>query len=94
MSCQGNILVDENGNAVLSDIKLESLMFSDDQHYPVHQTCWWTPRERLIVDADDDKEPALAPVSIPADIYAAGHTITEVCIWLFPLVSFWSLITG
>jgi len=76
----GNVLVDENKNAVLFDAKLDILMFGEKQYCQVHPKCWWIPPEQLIVDdIDANDEFALTPATatMPGDIYAVALTIMQ-----------------
>ena len=55
------------------------------------------PHERLIVNDNDDdteRELTIAPVSMPADVYAAALTITQVGTWLTPTLLLLGLIVG
>jgi hypothetical protein len=82
-SPQGNVLVNDNGAAVLCDAKFDSVMFSEDEYCSIHSKCWWMPRERLIAENDADDWCCLAPPSMPADIYGAALTIAQVNSALF-----------
>lgn len=70
---------------MLSDAKLDTLMFGEKQYCQVHPKCWWIPPEQLIVhDIDANDEFALTPATatMPGDIYAVALTIMQVYIWL------------
>ena len=77
-SPQGNILVDDKGVALLCDAKFDSVMFGEDKYCSLHSKWWWMPHERLIPDDDADDSCPVAPPSMPADMYGAALTITQV----------------
>ena len=73
-----NILIDDDEVAVLCDAKFDSLMYSEDDYGSIRSNCWWLPYERLIADDVTDDKCCLGPPSMPADIYGAALTITQV----------------
>src|ERR1700685_3978852 len=78
MRLKQNVLVDDNGSGVLCDAKFDSVMFGKGEYCGIHSKCWWMPHERLIMDNEADDECALAPPSMPADIYGVALTIMQV----------------
>ena len=79
-SSQANVLVDDTGAVVLCDATFDSMLFGEDDYSTISSTWWWMPHERLIVDDDADDECAVAPPSMPADMYGAALTIAQVAL--------------
>ena len=77
-SPQGNVLVDDNGIAMLCDAKYDLVMFSENEYCSLTSKCWWMPHERLIVDDDATGSCPVAPPSMSADIYGAALTVAQV----------------
>jgi hypothetical protein len=87
ISPQKNVLVDDAGGAVLCDATLNSMMFGEDDCSTISSKWWWMPHEQLIVDDDADDECAVAPPSMPADMYGAALTIAQVALLFFMVVA-------
>jgi hypothetical protein len=85
MLLQGNVLVDDNGVAVLCDVKFDTMMFNEGEYCSIHSKCWWMPHERLIADDVTDDKCCLAPPSLPADTYGATLTITQARLAVFTI---------
>jgi serine/threonine protein kinase len=71
-----NVLVSEGGSAVLCDIQMDAVTFSNKGYYPIHSKCWWMPYERL-VEGNSGDQCHITPPSKPADIYATALTIMQ-----------------
>jgi len=71
-----NVLISDNGSAILCDIQMDAVTFSNKAHYPIHSKCWWMPHERLI-ECDSEGHCLIASPSKPADIYATALTISQ-----------------
>jgi hypothetical protein len=85
---QGNVLIDVNGAAVLSDAMFDTVTFIEDEYCSIPSICWWLPHERLIADDDNNDMCAVAPrsPSLSADIYGVALTVMQV---RFIMHAFW-----